>query len=277
MENITNFPYKINDYTFISDIKSVSETFLKHNNISHIVLIDKYLELEEDINTSEFQIMSLEIENPKPEDNFLFGLSSISRFVSDHICIFISESGDSPILPTLIISYLISKNNTLDEIKKQIPNDIYKNIYEEYITRLEEYDKYINNKTPIYFFKCGKCRKNLFTDKELMLFHDISAKNKYSNKRRKNNTVKTNECTSYFLDLDRLVKDEEGKNNVKIEEICGNENIEICIGAIKCKKCSNKLGEFFPKGTQCSCGSWVVPAIQIIKSKVDKVKNEKYK
>ena len=46
---------------------------------------------------------------------------------------------------------------------------------------------------------------------------------------RKNNTVKTNECTSYFLDLDRLVKDEEGKNNVKIEEICGNENIEICI------------------------------------------------
>ena len=44
-------------------------------------------------------------------------------------------------------------------------------------------------------------------------------------------------------------------------------------GVIKCKKCSYKLGEFFPKGTQCSCGSWVVPAVQIVKSKVDKIKN----
>ena len=41
---------------------------------------------------------------------------------------------------------------------------------------------------------------------------------------------------------------------------------------ILCKKCNNKLGDFFPKGNQCSCGSWQVPAIQIVKSKVDKIK-----
>ncbi len=49
-----------------------------------------------------------------------------------------------------------------------------------------------------------------------------------------------------------------------------NMKLDSCI--IKCKKCSLKLGEFFEKGTQCSCGSWVVPAVQIVKSKVDKVK-----
>ena len=43
---------------------------------------------------------------------------------------------------------------------------------------------------------------------------------------------------------------------------------------ILCKKCGNKVGEYFPKGTQCSCGSWEVPAVQITKSKVDKVKIE---
>ena len=50
------------------------------------------------------------------------------------------------------------------------------------------------------------------------------------------------------------------------------QNMKLESGIIKCKKCSLKLGEFFDKGTQCSCGSWVVPAVQIVKSKVDKVK-----
>jgi dual specificity phosphatase 12 len=69
----------------------------------------------------------------------------------------------------------------------------------------------------------------------------------------------------------------ENKNNAKdkFEEKMENKNMKIESGAIKCKKCSYKLGEFFPKGTQCSCGSWVVPAIQIVKSKVDKVQNVK--
>ena len=150
---------------------------------------------------------------------------------------------------------------------------MYSNIYEEYIKRLEEYDKYINDNTPNFIFKCGKCRKTLFTDKQLILFHDNLAKDKYSNKRRKNNTVKTTECTSYFLSIERLMEEEDDKNDNKFEENILNKNMKLESGAIKCKKCSYKLGEFFPKGTQCSCGSWVVPAVQIVKSKVDKIKN----
>ena len=283
MENTFQFPFKINENLFMSDIKSISNKYLQDNKITHIILIDKYSELENDIDSSNYQIMLLEIENPKPEDNFLFGFSNISRFISNKNSIFISELKDSPILPTLIISYLITKKNSLSEIKKIIPKEIYSNIYKEYLKRLEEFDIYINDKTPNFIFKCGKCRKNLFTDKELMLFHDNSAKDKYSNKRRKNNSVNTTECTSYFLSLGRLMMEDNdnNKNNKKedekdkFEEKMESKNMKFESGTIKCKKCSYKLGEFSPKGTQCSCGSWVVPAIQIVKSKVDKIKNIK--
>lgn len=273
MDDKLQFPYKINDKIFISDVKSVFTEYLQKNNITHIILIDKYLELENDVDSSNYQIMSLEIESPKPEDNFLFGFSSIIRFISDKIVLFVSENENSPILPTLILSYLISQKQLLNEAKKLIPTQIYSNIYEEYIKRLEEFDKYINDNTPNYFFKCGKCRKTLFTDKLLMLFHDNSAKDKYSNKRRKNNTVNTTECTSYFLSMGRLMSEVKNKKMDNTEEIMENINMKLESGAIKCKKCLYKLGEFFPKGTQCSCGSWVVPAIQIVKSKVDKIKN----
>ena len=283
MEDILKFPYKINDKLFISDVKSISDDYLQENKITHIILIDKYLELKNDIDSSNYQLMSLDIEDPKPEDNFLFGFSSIVRFISNNIVIFLSEDKKSPMLPTLILSYLITKKNSFKEIKNLIPTELYSNIYEEYIKRLEELDKYINDSTPNYFFKCGKCRKNLFTDKQLILFHDNSAKDKYSNKRIKNNAVNTKECTSYFLNMGRIMADDdnnkkiENKNNAKdkFEEKMENKNMKIESGAIKCKKCSYKLGEFFPKGTQCSCGSWVVPAIQIVKSKVDKVQNVK--
>jgi hypothetical protein len=280
MEDILKFPHKINDKLFISDVKSISNDYLQENKITHIILIDKYLELKEDIDPSNYQIMSMDIEDPKPDDNFLFGFSSIIRFTSGKNFIFISEKEDSPMLPTLVASYLITKKNLLNDVKKIIPSKLYSNIYEEYIKRLEEFDKYINDSVPNFIFKCGKCRKNLFSDKQLMLFHDNSAKDRYSNKRRKNNTVNTTECTSYSLSMERLLSEDNNNEKEKIndgkdifEQKMESKNMKLESGAIKCKKCSYKLGEFFPKGTQCSCGSWVVPAIQIVKSKVDKIKN----
>ena len=272
------FPFKINEKIFISDIKSLTDNYIKENKITHIIIIDKYLELGENINSSDYQLMLLDYEDPKPDYNFLLGISNINLFISDNNTIFITENDTSPILPALIIAILIKRKNKLNDIKKLIPERLYKNIFDSYIKRLEEYDKYINDVNPEFVFKCGKCRKNLFFDKQLMLFHDNSAKDTYSHKRKKNNAVNTNECTSYFLSFERLMKDENDIKNKdidfadKFKNIMDNQNMKLESSIIKCKKCSFKLGEFFPKGTQCSCGSWVVPAIQIVKSKVDKVK-----
>ena len=274
------FPYKINDKFIISDLESVTDNYLKENKISHIIIIDKYLELGDKIDSNNYQIMLLDYESPKKDDNFLLGISRLNLFISDNISIFITEDKNSPILPTLISAILIKRKVKLSEIKKIIPESLYKNIYDTYLTKLEEYDKYINDINPEFNFKCGKCRKSLFNDKQLILFHENSAKGTYSHKRKKNNSVNTTECTSYFLNIERLMNNNKNSNEEKkdidfIEQFqivmeTQNMKLESCI--IKCKKCSLKLGEFFDKGTQCSCGSWVVPAVQIVKSKVDKVK-----
>lgn len=274
------FPYKINDKFIISDLESVTDNYLKENKISHIIIIDKYLELGDKIDSNNYQIMLLDYESPKKDDNFLLGISRLNLFISDNISIFITEDKNSPILPTLISAILIKRKVKLSEIKKIIPESLYKNIYDTYLTKLEEYDKYINDINPEFNFKCGKCRKSLFNDKQLILFHENSAKDTYSHKRKKNNSVNTTECTSYFLNIERLMNNNKNNNEEKkdidfIEQFqivmeTQNMKLESCI--IKCKKCSLKLGEFFDKGTQCSCGSWVVPAVQIVKSKVDKVK-----
>ena len=274
------FPYKINDKFIISDLESITDNYLKENKISHIIIIDKYLELGDKIDSNNYQIMLLDYESPKKDDNFLLGISRLNLFISDNISIFITEDKNSPILPTLISAILIKRKVKLSEIKKIIPESLYKNIYDTYLTKLEEYDKYINDINPEFNFKCGKCRKSLFNDKQLILFHENSAKDTYSHKRKKNNSVNTTECTSYFLNIERLMNNNKNSNEEKkdidfIEQFqivmeTHNMKLESCI--IKCKKCSLKLGEFFDKGTQCSCGSWVVPAVQIVKSKVDKVK-----
>lgn len=263
--NKNKFPYKIRDNLYMTDINSLTDEYLSQNKITHIVIIDKYLELEPPKikDPSIYQLMSLDIEDPKPSDNFLFGLSNIQRFISSNISIFVTESQTCPILPALIIAILINQNETIEKVLKTIPGN--ENLYEEYIKRLEKLDKYKNCPTPEFLFKCGRCRKTLFSDKDLILFHEFSAKDKYSNKRKKNGKVKTTECTSYFLESGKFGDKEELENFGKHLKLDG--------GDIKCSKCNLKIGEFFPKGTQCSCGSWVVPAIQIVKSKVDKCIN----
>ena len=273
------FPYKINDKIFLSDLKSVSNNYLIENKISHIIIIDKYLELDDKIDSKNYQIMLLDYESPKPEDDFLIGISRINQFISDNNSIFISEDNKSRILPTLIIAIFIKRKMKLEDIKKMIPEQLYKNIYDTYIKKLEEYDKYINDENPEFIFKCGKCRKSLFYDKHLIFFHENSAKDTYSHKRRKYNSVKTTECTSYFLNIERLMNNKkiiDNSNDIdyfdQFKIVMENQNMKLDSSIIKCKKCLLKLGEFFSKGTQCSCGSWVVPAVQIVKSKVDKVK-----
>jgi dual specificity phosphatase 12 len=42
-------------------------------------------------------------------------------------------------------------------------------------------------------------------------------------------------------------------------------------GKLACPKCSCKVGQWNWSGAQCSCGSWVTPAIQVPLSRVDKI------
>mmetsp|Transcript_20371 Transcript_20371/g.25719 ORF Transcript_20371/g.25719 Transcript_20371/m.25719 type:complete len:203 (-) Transcript_20371:160-768(-) len=110
----------------------------------------------------------------------------------------------------------------------------------------------LNNDHQEGVYLCRKCRNQLFTvadledhEPRMHTFHKLKARNLDTGVR----------CTSYFIE-EKLswmgdMSDVEGKL------ICPNG------------RCKARVGTYKWVGSQCSCGSWVAPAIQIPMSKVD--------
>jgi len=107
-------------------------------------------------------------------------------------------------------------------------------------------------------FSCRKCRTILFGENDLEDPPHSQAQHNFS-ARKLNHGGRTatpaSICQSYFL--------REG-----VARLGAMSDIE---GRIMCPKCSTKMGNWHWSGAQCSCGTWVVPAIQVPKSKVDEI------
>lgn len=105
-------------------------------------------------------------------------------------------------------------------------------------------------------FACKMCRTILFSEAELEDPPHTQAQHNFSIRKTKSgaNTNNSSKCQSYFL-ADAL--DWMGDINLSHE------------GKLSCPKCSGKLGLYKWHGTQCSCGTWVVPAIMVQKGRVD--------
>ncbi|SCU88596.1 LAME_0E00474g1_1 [Lachancea meyersii CBS 8951] len=65
-------------------------------------------------------------------------------------------------------------------------------------------------------------------------------------------------CSHYFVEPLNWMKD----------ELQGKQELE---GKFSCPNCSSKVGAYNWKGSRCSCGKWMVPAIYLQDAKVDKV------
>jgi dual specificity phosphatase 12 len=103
------------------------------------------------------------------------------------------------------------------------------------------------------------CRIILFGQNHLAEDH---VQNLHSFNRRSHGATNMNNkapCQSLFCDESVLEWLSHDRNNDDVE------------GRLHCPKCSNKLGHWNWSGAQCSCGTWVVPAIQIPVSKVDTI------
>ena len=99
-------------------------------------------------------------------------------------------------------------------------------------------------------FKCRKCRVTLFGQSDLEDPPHTQSRHSFSHRKvQHGGTAASLSCQSMFLQgtLDWM----------------GQE------GRFSCPNCGTKLGSTTWSGAQCSCGTWVVPAIQIPKSKVD--------
>ncbi|CCE65964.1 hypothetical protein TPHA_0N01830 [Tetrapisispora phaffii CBS 4417] len=69
-------------------------------------------------------------------------------------------------------------------------------------------------------------------------------------------------CSHYFVEPLNWMK----------EELQGKQELE---GKFACPNCTSKVGGYNWKGSRCSCGKWVVPAIHLQTNKVDTVSFQK--
>ncbi|OQR87240.1 hypothetical protein ACHHYP_09329 [Achlya hypogyna] len=104
-------------------------------------------------------------------------------------------------------------------------------------------------------YMCRMCRVKLFTSEDLLEHdphqHRISLRKTI----KERNPNGLHECSSYFL----------------TETLPWMDEALLAEGKLHCPvaKCNARLGSFDWSGSQCSCGTWVTPSIQITKSRVD--------
>jgi dual specificity phosphatase 12 len=108
-------------------------------------------------------------------------------------------------------------------------------------------------------FACRICRTVLFGQDHLVENH-VQSQHSFHKLHKLQSNGKTSseqKCQSLFCDEDVLPLFHSNSDHSEIE------------GRLQCPHCNYKLGHWNWSGAQCSCGTWVVPAIQLTSSKVD--------
>ncbi|EOD07245.1 hypothetical protein EMIHUDRAFT_58637, partial [Emiliania huxleyi CCMP1516] len=100
------------------------------------------------------------------------------------------------------------------------------------------------------WYRCRKCRTPVFSA-AMLETHEVGRGQAAFRYGKRDAAPDARGCTSHFLNPDATST---------LTEIEG----KIC-----CPRCSARLGGYHWAGMQCSCGAWIAPAIQVVKSKVD--------
>ncbi|CAM9298648.1 unnamed protein product [Choristocarpus tenellus] len=101
-------------------------------------------------------------------------------------------------------------------------------------------------------YSCRMCRRTLFT-KDSLENHQIAQQG--FNRRKIKGTSSKAACSSHFL----------AERQKWMGEMTRLEGKVTCPNTT----CGARLGSYSWTGSQCSCGTWVTPAIQFPKSRVD--------
>ncbi|KAF3442155.1 hypothetical protein FNV43_RR16071 [Rhamnella rubrinervis] len=113
-----------------------------------------------------------------------------------------------------------------------------------------------SNCTPVY--RCKKCRRIVATQENIVDHIPGEGETSFGWHKRKSgnpfNNCDESECSSIFVEpLRWMTAVEEGALE----------------GKLSCVHCEARLGYFNWSGIQCSCGSWITPAFQLHKGRVD--------
>lgn len=119
---------------------------------------------------------------------------------------------------------------------------------------------------PEYVLRCKKCGQILGSSKVIVPHTpptDDADKQKYFyktffwTKEIVGVEKASRECTHYFVEPLNWMKPEIQRGELE--------------GRFDCFKCGSKVGGYHWQGSRCSCGRWMVPAIHLLKAKVDKI------
>lgn len=140
-------------------------------------------------------------------------------------------------------------------------DNVYDSNADEKINEMSENE--LNNITMI---RCKKCRQKLALSTSFVKHVPPSRESseghfikRSSGSRRIISMEKSqDQCSHFFVDPLNWMK----------EELQTKQNLE---GKFFCPNCKSKVGGYNWKGSRCSCGKWMVPAIHLQTAKVDEV------
>mmetsp|Transcript_11259 Transcript_11259/g.41225 ORF Transcript_11259/g.41225 Transcript_11259/m.41225 type:complete len:165 (+) Transcript_11259:67-561(+) len=110
---------------------------------------------------------------------------------------------------------------------------------------------------------CRRCRQLLCTT-EQVVEHDTGEGAKRFTYKHGGARNPQDMCTSIFVEVQPWMK--------ALEEDCGEQDESPGVdGKLFCPNpsCNVRIGSYYWQGVQCSCGTWVAPAFQLSKGKVD--------
>ena len=105
-------------------------------------------------------------------------------------------------------------------------------------------------------YACKRCRSILFGMDDLEDPPHVQSQHDFRKKTHKTVYGNTGKCQNHFIAQ-------------PLSWMNGCNGIE---GKLHCYKCNTKVGHYSWTGAQCSCGTWVTPAIMVPMSKVDEMK-----
>lgn len=125
----------------------------------------------------------------------------------------------------------------------------------------------IKEKDSSYSLRCKRCRQTLAAEGNIIEHEIPDAESKQSlfvkraphSHRVVSSEAAAKHCSHYFMDepLDWM--------SAELEK----QDIE---GKFACPKCDAKVGAYSWRGSRCSCGKWMVPAVHLNLARVDKMK-----
>mmetsp|Transcript_28751 Transcript_28751/g.39742 ORF Transcript_28751/g.39742 Transcript_28751/m.39742 type:complete len:356 (+) Transcript_28751:110-1177(+) len=113
-------------------------------------------------------------------------------------------------------------------------------------------------------YRCRKCRRVLGTHASVLPHEQGEGQSSFKYRKQgaqPNGQGSGGACTSVFLEPLAWM------HGSGITE--GGYQVE---GKLQCPQCAGRLGSFNWAGEQCSCGSWVTPAFQVHKTKIDVIR-----